>query len=86
MKIYHGGYQAVEAPQILTSKFPKDFGEGFYCTKLEQQAIRWASRYDTAVVSIYEYTPDKSLKKIVFNEMTEEWLDFIVDCRSGKKH
>ena len=30
MKVYHGGYVAVETPKILKSKFPKDFGEGFY--------------------------------------------------------
>jgi len=46
MKVYHGGYMAVEAPKILKSRFPKDFGDGFYCTELEMQAIRWASRYD----------------------------------------
>ena len=86
MKVYHGGYMAVEMPKILKSKFPKDFGDGFYCTELEIQAIRWASRYDTAVVSIYEYTPDKNLKILTFSEMTEEWLDFIVHCRSGGKH
>jgi len=86
MKVYHGGYLAVETPKILRSKFPKDFGEGFYCTELKQQAVRWASRYETAVVSVYEYTPDEKLKMLVFKEMTEEWLDFIVDCRSGEKH
>ena len=86
MKIYHGGYKAVDAPLILKSRFPKDFGEGFYCTELEQQAARWASRYDTSVVSVYEYTPNENLKMLVFRKMTEEWLDFIVDCRSGGKH
>ena len=86
MKVYHGSYTAVEMPQILKSKFPKDFGEGFYCTELEKQAVRWARRYDTAVVSIYEYTSEKELKILVFKEMTEEWLDFIVNCRSGEKH
>lgn len=86
MKVYHGGFTAIEKPEILESKFPKDFGEGFYCTKLESQAERWASRYDTAVVSIYEYTPNKTLKTLVFEEMTEKWLDFIVECRSGVKH
>jgi len=64
MKIYHGGYTAVEAPRVLKSKFPKDFGEGFYCTELEEQAERWASRYDIAVVSNYEYTPDEALQFI----------------------
>ena len=86
MRIYHGGYVAVEMPKIFKSRFPKDFGEGFYCTELEQQAIRWARRYDTAVVSVYEYTSNKNLKMLVFKEMTEEWLDFIVGCRSGGKH
>jgi len=46
-------------PEILKSKFPKDFGEGFYCTELEKQAIRWANRYDKAVVSVYKYIPDE---------------------------
>lgn len=86
MKVYHGGFMAVEKPKILKSKFPKDFGDGFYCTQLETQAVRWASRYDTSVVSIYEYTPDETLKMLVFEEMTEEWLDLIVNCRSGGKH
>lgn len=86
MEIYHGSYMAVETPKIIKSKFPKDFGEGFYCTQLIEQAERWASRYDTAIVSIYEYLPNKNLKMLIFNEMTEEWLDFIVSCRSGEKH
>jgi hypothetical protein len=86
MVVYHGGYMAVEKPEILKSKFPKDFGQGFYCTELEAQATRWASRYGSAVVSVYEYTPDEKLKTLVFKKMTEEWLDFIVDCRSGRKH
>jgi len=86
MKVYHGSYMEVEKPKILKSKFPKDFGEGFYCTELEQQATRWAKRYDTAVVSFYEHVPDKNLKMLIFKEMTEEWLDFIVACRSGRDH
>jgi hypothetical protein len=61
-------------------------GEGFYCTKLEAQAERWATRYDTAIVSIYEYTQNETLNMLLFEEMTEKWLDFIVECRSGGKH
>ncbi|MCL2623205.1 MAG: DUF3990 domain-containing protein [Planctomycetaceae bacterium] len=86
MKLYHGGYRPVENPKIIKSRFPKDFGTGFYCTELEGQAVRWASRYDTPVVSVYEYLPDESLGILHFKEMTEEWLDFIVNCRSGKPH
>lgn len=86
MKVYHGSYIAVENPAILPSKFPKDFGDGFYCTNFETQAIRWASRYDSAFVSIYEYTPNVLLKTLTFEEMTESWLDFIVKCRLGESH
>lgn len=86
MEVYHGGFITVNKPEIIKSRFPKDFGEGFYCTKLEKQAERWARRYDTPVVSIYEYTPNETLNMLVFETMTEEWLDFIVKCRSGEMH
>ena len=86
MKIFHGGYCTVEIPKIIRRNFPKDFGTGFYCTELEEQAIRWSKRYDTSVVSIFEYSPVVSLKVLHFEEMTEGWLDFVVNCRSGKPH
>jgi hypothetical protein len=85
-KIYHGGYCSVETPKIIAGKYPKDFGIGFYCTEFEQQAIRWAKRYETPIVSIFRYEKSKKLQILHFETMTEEWLDFIVDCRSGKKH
>jgi hypothetical protein len=86
MKVYHGSFISIEKPEIIKSKFSKDFGEGFYCTKLEEQAIRWASRYDTPIVSIYEYFSNDSQNVLIFEEMTEDWLDFIVKCRSGGTH
>ncbi|MGL5959468.1 MAG: DUF3990 domain-containing protein [Bacteroidales bacterium] len=86
MKIYHGSYTTAETPKILESKYPQDFGKGFYCTELEAQAVRWASRHETATVSVYEYLCDKNLKTLTFEAMTEKWLDFIVDCRSGRDH
>ena len=38
------------------------------------------------MVSIYEVKLSPSVKIKEFKEMTDEWLDFIVDCRSGKLH
>lgn len=84
--VYHGGYCPVKIPKIIVGKYPKDFGTGFYCTELEQQAIRWARRYDMPTVSIFEYEKTENLKILHFVEMTEDWLDFVVDCRLGKKH
>ena len=84
--IYYGYRNKVEEPKIIEGKYTKDFGVGFYATILEEQAIKWAKKYDTPVISIYEYDEDNSLKIKEFTLMTEEWLDFIIDCRSGKKH
>ena len=38
------------------------------------------------VISIYNVRLNSGLKIKEFKEMTEEWLDFIVACRSGKDH
>ena len=40
--VYHGSNVEVVEPHILQNGFYKDFGYGFYCTKLEKQAKRWA--------------------------------------------
>lgn len=85
--VYHGGSQLVETPEIRIAKFNKDFYFGFYCTIMKKQAERWATRFDEkGYINIYEYYPNSELKVLKFEEMTEEWLDFIVACRLGKSH
>ena len=86
MTVYHGGYQPVVHPEIRIGRYTKDFGPGFYCTIIKEQAQRWAKRYNTPVVSVYDVKISSSLKVKEFKSMTDEWLDFIVDCRSGKTH
>ena len=86
MTVYHGGYQIVEKPEVRVNKNTKDFGTGFYCTIIKEQAQRWARRYNTKIVSIYDVKIPSGLKILEFKEMTEEWLDFIVACRSGQPH
>lgn len=77
----------VREPEVRVEGYTKDFGYGFYCTKLEKQAQRWAiSKRNPHVVCVYEYTPDDSLNIKVFPEMTDEWLDFVAACRHGKSH
>lgn len=84
--IYHGSYCEVKNPELKSGKYSKDFGTGFYCTILEEQAIKWAQKYEIPIVNKYEYEENQSLKIKEFTLMTEEWLDFIINCRSGKKH
>ncbi|KAA6347024.1 hypothetical protein EZS27_005498 [termite gut metagenome] len=83
MIIYHGGYCSIESPEIIKGKYAKDFGTGFYCTEIKQQAVRWAKRYDTPVINIYDFVINHDLNILHFEDMTEEWLDFIVNSRSG---
>ena len=86
MTVYHGGYMAVKQPEIRKGRNIKDFGTGFYCTVIKEQAQRWARRYDTKVVSIYEVRLRPTLKIKEFKDMTNEWLNFIIACRSGIPH
>ncbi len=86
MTVFHGGYTPIDTPEIRKGHHTKDFGDGFYCTIIKEQAQRWARRYDSKIVSVYEVRMNSDLKIKEFNEMTDEWLDFIIDCRSGKSH
>lgn len=86
MIVYHGGYTEIQKPKIIIGRNTKDFGTGFYCTVIKEQAERWARRYDTPVVNSYTVRMDESLKILEFQMMTEEWLDFIISCRHGESH
>jgi len=87
MTLYHGSRQLVTEPEIRLARYHKDFFFGFYCTKYEEQAIRWATRFGgTGFLNEFLFTLDSSLKVLEFPQMTEEWLDFIVACRSGIPH
>lgn len=86
MTVYHGSYTTVEHPDIRKNRNTKDFGSGFYCTVIREQAERWARRYNTPVTNTYTVRMDTSLNILEFKEMTEAWLDFIIACRHGEPH
>lgn len=86
MNVYHGGYRRIETPEIRPVGHAKDFGQGFYCTEVQAQAERRAKRFENHVVSVFDYNEKPNVDILRFDTMTEEWLDFIVDCRSGKPH
>ena len=87
MKLYNGSAFKIENPKIATSGFYKDFGYGFYCTNIEKQAKRWAAtRGKQHIVNVYSYVEDKNLNILNFDNMTEEWLYFVIDCKKGIEH
>ncbi len=87
MELYHGSGMVVEFPEIRKTKYTKDFSWGFYCTESYEQAYRWAERrHDEGIVNVYSYTAKDELNILRFERMTDEWLDFIAECRAGKIH
>lgn len=42
MTLFHGSYVSVKAPLVRLGRKKVDFGQGFYLTKLRQQAVSWA--------------------------------------------
>ena len=85
--VYHGSNVEVPVPRVLQNGFYKDFGYGFYCTNLFKQAKRWAmTKKGNSVINRYKYVQDSGLKVLKFEEMTDEWLDFVVNCRRGIEH
>lgn len=56
MEIYHGTNTIVEKPEVRIAGYTKDFGYGFYCTKLERQAQRWAVQNVTLISFVFTNT------------------------------
>ena len=87
MQLFHGNNVVVKSPKILTNGNYKDFGYGFYCTNIENQAKRWAyTKSKNHIINIYDYVENNSLNILKFNEINDSWLDFIADCRRGIPH
>ena len=87
MELYHGGNEIIEFPEIRKTKYTKDFSWGFYCTNSYEQARKWAQRkFQTGIISVYNYAENNKLSVLRFDKMTDQWLDFIANCRSGKIH
>lgn len=84
--VYHGSYMMVKEPHVKPGNNTKDFGNGFYCSFTKEQAERCAKRYNPPIVNTYEVRMNDSLNILEFKEMTEEWLEFIVNCRHGIGH
>lgn len=84
---YQGGNKVLDEPKIYLDGSYKDFGYGFYCTNFEKQAKRWAlTKKNKHVMNVYSYTENKNLNCLIFKEMSDEWLDFVVSSRQGISH
>ena len=92
MILYHGSFIEINKPDLKHSRPNVDFGKGFYTTPIYEQAVKWCSKFKkrgkNGIVTRYEFDENdyKALKILKFDSYSEEWLDFIVDCRRGIAH
>lgn len=90
MKVYHGSYMEIAKPDLKHSRPNVDFGLGFYVTPIYEQAVKWCGKFKhrgkSGIVSCYDFKEASydMLKILTFDSYSEEWLDFILNCRSGK--
>lgn len=92
MILYHGSNVAIEHIELEKSKPFKDFGQGFYLSENEGQALDMAQlkaltfggkpfvskfEFDTSLM----HNPDLRIK--IFKEYSEEWADFVFANREG---
>ena len=56
-------------------------------TDFEKQAMRWAmTKRPNHIENVYSYIENAELNCLVFEKMSDEWLDFVVSCRRRISH
>ena len=90
MKVYHGFWIEVSVPDLKHSRTDVDFGKGFYVTPIREQAVKWCGRFKRrgkqGIVTsyIFDDCAIQNLNVLKFDSYSEEWLDFILNCRREK--
>mgnify|MGYP000005466051 FL=1 len=90
MILYHGSCLEISKPDLIHSRDNVDFGRGFYTTPIHEQAVKWCEKFKRrgkeGIVSRYDFdeTAFQDLRILKFDNYSEEWLDFILNCRTGK--
>lgn len=91
MILYHGSIEIVDNPEVRIPSRSMDYGYGFYTTTSFKQAEDWVKRKlntnsPIGYVNVYELDEDlvKSLKTLLFESPTEDWLDFVMSNRTNK--
>lgn len=95
--LYHGSYTEIQQPLAKVGRRNLDFGQGFYLTKLKEQAEAWAAiiasrkgRNVKPVVSVFQFDEERAkmdgTRFKIFPAYDLDWLNYVVDCRRGKDY
>ena len=92
MILYHGSNVAIDHIELEKSKPFKDFGQGFYLSENEGQALDMAQLKALTFggkpfVSKFEFDTslmhNSDLRIKIFKDYSEEWADFVFANREG---
>ena len=89
MILYHTSYLEIKNPDLSHVRNYLDFGLGFYLTPSYNQAVNYSNKFKIQNKDsfINEYSFDdkayQTLSILKFDSYSEEWLDFIINCRHG---
>jgi len=87
MDVFHGSYTKINKIDLSKGQVNRDFGQGFYVTKIRKHAEDWAKiigeKYGTqgfvTEFTYYDTAFSEKLCKVKhFEKYDEEWLDFII--------
>lgn len=90
MILYHGSNMGIDKIDLNKCRPFKDFGQGFYCTAIKEQAELMAKRVariygGEPVVTLFELNEeifkDEIINLKIFNSPTEEWALFVLNNR-----
>lgn len=94
MILYHGSNIVIEKIDLDKSRPNKDFGRGFYLTKIKEQSIQMAKRTFKRFgaeqwVTVFDFDETIMEKAAIsvkqFQNPNEEWVDFVLNNRSPKR-
>jgi hypothetical protein len=87
MKVYHGSYTKIDKIDLSKSENYRDFGKGFYVTKIRTQAEEWATKIGkrhhtegviTEFIFFESAFTEWHYRVLQFDGYNDEWLDFVV--------
>lgn len=93
MLLYHGGTDIIKQPEVRAASRPVDFGDGFYTTSDLKQSSNFAKlradfrKMPFGIVNEYEIDEKLFTEFLIlkFENPSENWFDFVLDCRKGGK-
>lgn len=86
-KLLHGTDHIIEVPNIGFGNPHNDYGQGFYCTKIDEMACEWACKKNTdGFVNVYDFNDEglKTLNLLDGQHTVLNWIALLLQYRTFK--